>query len=63
MFWLYSGNQLFRVLVLLVFLMLEVFYVCFVSYFDPVAFVFVMMTPRFLLFFSSREGSQVFHST
>ena len=58
MFWLNSGNLLFRVLVLLMFLMLEVFYVCFVSYFDPVAFVFVMMAPSFLLFFhQEREAN------
>ena len=51
MFWLYSGNLLFRVLVSLMFLMSEVFYVCFLSYFDPLAIVFVMMTLSFLLFF------------
>ena len=51
MFWLYSGNLLFRVLVSLMFLMSEVFYVCFLSYFDPLAIVFVMMTLSFLFFF------------
>ena len=51
MFWLYSGNLLFGVLVSLMFLMSEVFYVCFLSFFDPLAIVFVMMILSFPLFF------------
>ena len=63
MYWLHSGNLLFRVVVLLILSMSEVSYVCYVSFFDLVAFVFVMMMMILSFLFFLLQGREAMYST